>query len=57
MQGTREKIRNKHWYDHVPKSVETSNEGVVTILWNQQVRNDRTTPDNTPDIIIHDNIK
>ena len=24
------------WYDHVPKSVETSHEGKVTILWNQQ---------------------
>jgi hypothetical protein len=29
------KIRHQHWYDHVPKSVKTSHEG-VTILWNQQ---------------------
>jgi len=26
------KLDNKHWYDHVPKSVETSHEGKVTIL-------------------------
>ena len=31
------KLDNKHWYDHAPKSVETSHEGRVTILWNQQV--------------------
>jgi len=30
------KLRHQHWYDHVPKSVETSHEGNVTILWNQQ---------------------
>ena len=27
----------------------------VTILWNQQVRTDRTIPNNKPDIIIRDN--
>jgi len=32
-------------------------EGKVTILWNQQVRTDRTIPNNKPDIIIHDNKK
>ena len=37
--------------DHVPKSVETSHEGKVTILWNQQVQIDRTIPNNKPDII------
>jgi len=57
MQGTRGKIRNKHLYDHVPKSVEKSNEAKVTLLWNQQVRNDRTIPNNKPDIIIRDNKK
>jgi len=41
----------------VPKSVETSQGGKVTILWNQQVQTDRTTPDNKPDIIIRDNEK
>jgi len=45
----------KHWYEHVPKSVETSKGGKVTILWNQQVQPDRTIPNNKPDIIIQDN--
>ena len=44
-----------NWYEHVPKSVETSHEGKVTILWNQQVQTDRTIPNNKPDIIISDN--
>ena len=26
-----------NWYEHVPESVETSQGGKVTILWNQQV--------------------
>jgi hypothetical protein len=30
------KFDNKHWYDRVPKSVETSHEDKVTVLWNQQ---------------------
>ena len=47
----------KHWYEHVPKSVETIQGGKVTILWNQQVQTDRTTPNNKPDIIIRDNEK
>ena len=44
----------KHWYEHVPKSVETGQGGNVTILWNQQVQTERTIPNNKPDIIIHD---
>ena len=48
-------LDKKHWYDHVPKSVETSKVGKVTILWNQQVQTDRTNPNNKPDIIIRDN--
>ena len=40
----------------MPKSVETSQRGKVTILWNQQVQTDRTIP-NKPDIIIRDNEK
>ena len=48
---------NKHWYEHVPKSVETSQGGKVTILWNQQVQTDRTIPNNKPDIITRDNEK
>ena len=41
----------------MPQSVETSHEGKVTKLWNQQLRNDRTIPSNKPDIIIRDNRK
>jgi len=47
----------KHWYEHVPKSVETSYGGKVTILWNQQVQTDRNLPNNKPNIIIRDNEK
>ena len=46
-----------NWYEHVSKSVETSQGGKVTILWNQQVQTDRTIPNNKPDIIIRDNEK
>jgi hypothetical protein len=31
------KLDNEHWYEHVPKLEETSFEGTVTILWNQNV--------------------
>jgi len=31
MQENTGKLDNKHWYDHIPKSVETSHEGKVTI--------------------------
>ena len=53
----RVKLDKKHWYEHVPKSVETSQGGRVTILWNQQVQTDRTIPNNKPDITIRDNEK
>ena len=45
------KLDKKHWYEHVPKSVETSQGGKLTILWNQQVQTDRTIPNNRSDII------
>jgi hypothetical protein len=48
---------NKHWYEHVPKSVETGQRGDVTILWNQKVQTDRTILNNKPDIIIRGNEK
>jgi hypothetical protein len=48
-------LDKKHRYEHVPKSVETSQGGKVTILWNQQVQADRIIPNNKPDIIIRDN--
>ena len=57
MQGNRVKSDRKNWYDHVPKSVKTSHEGKVAILWNQQVWTDRTIHNNTPVIIIRDNKK
>ena len=41
----------------MPKSVETTQGGKVTILWNQQVQTDRTILNNKPDIIICDNEK
>jgi hypothetical protein len=50
-------LDKQHWYDHVPKSVETSRGGKVTILWNQQVQTDRTVPNNKPDIVICHNEK
>ena len=50
-------LEKKHWYEHVPKSVETTQGGQVTILWNQQVQTDRTITNSKPDIIIRDNEK
>jgi hypothetical protein len=49
------KLNNEHWYNHVPKSVETNYEGKVAILWNQKVQTDKTLISNKPDIIICDN--
>jgi hypothetical protein len=40
------KLDNVHRNDHVLKSVETSHEGEVTVLWNEQVRTDRTITNN-----------
>jgi hypothetical protein len=51
------KLDKEHRYEHVPKSVETSRGGKVTILRNQQVQTDRTVHNNKPDIIICDNEK
>ena len=50
-------LDTKHRYEQVPKRVETAGGGKVTILWNQQVRTDRTIANNKPDIIIRDNEK
>jgi hypothetical protein len=50
-------LDKNHWYEHVPKSVETGQGGKVTILRNQQVQTDRNFPNNKPDIIIRDNEK
>jgi hypothetical protein len=51
------KLHSELWYEHVPKSIGTSQVGKVAILWNQQVQTDRTIPSNKPDIIIRDNEK
>jgi hypothetical protein len=51
------KIDSELWYEHVPKSVKTSQLGKVTVLWNQQVQTDRTIRNNKLDIIIRDNEK
>jgi len=50
-------LDKKHWYEHVPQSVEISQGGKVTILWNQQVQTDRTIPNSKTYIIIRDNEK
>jgi len=50
-------LDKKHWYEHVPKSVEKGQGGNITILQNQQVQTERTIPNNKPDIIIRDNEK
>ena len=42
---------------YVPTSVETSHEYKIIILWNHQVRTDRTIPNNKPDVTICDNKK
>ena len=55
--GTGVQLDKKHWYEFVPKSVETSQGGKVTILWNQQIQTDRTIPNNKLDIIVRDNKK
>jgi hypothetical protein len=51
------KLDGDHWYEHVPKFVETSHEGKVTMLWSQQVQSNRILPNNKPDIIILDRAK
>ena len=55
--GTAVQLDKRHRYEHVAKSVETSQGGKVTVLWNQQIQTDRTVPNNKPQIIIRDNEK
>ena len=50
-------MEKKHFYEHVSKSVETSQGCKVIILWNQEVQTDRTIPNTKPDIMICDNEK
>ena len=44
--GLRNKIHNKHWYEHVPEILETSIEGKISVLWNQQAQTDGTILNN-----------
>jgi hypothetical protein len=48
------RLENEHWKDHVTKSVETSHEVKVTILWNRHVRTDRSNLYNKPNNIIRE---
>ena len=50
-------LEKENWNERVPKSVQTSHEVQVTILWHQQVQSDRIIPENKPYIIIRDNEK
>jgi hypothetical protein len=50
-------LNKKHWFENVPKSVETIGGGKATILWNQEGETDRTIPSNKPDIVVSDNEK
>jgi len=43
-------LDKKQWYERVPKSVETSQGGKATIMWNQQVQTDRNIPNNKPEL-------
>ena len=52
VQGNRVTLDKEHWYEHLPKSEERSQEAKITRLWNQQVQTDRTIPNKKPDFII-----
>ena len=43
------KLDDEHWCEYVTKPVETIHEYKVTLLWNQQVKTDRTRHNNKPD--------
>jgi hypothetical protein len=47
----------QHWYQDVPKPLERIYDGNIIMLWNQQVKTDRSVPNNKPENIIHDNEK
>jgi hypothetical protein len=51
------KLYKEQWYEHVPESIETGQEGKVTVLCNQKVQTNRNIANNRPDIIIHDKEK
>ena len=45
---------NEQRYDHVPKLVDTGQEGTVTVVLDQQVQTDTTIRDNKQNILIRD---
>ena len=47
----------KHWYEQVPKSVETSQVGKWPYCGNKKYKLTELPPNNKPDIIIRDNEK
>jgi hypothetical protein len=51
------KLANEHWQEYIPKLTEISREFKITILWNRQVKTERTIPKKKPDVIICDNKK
>lgn len=48
-------LDKEHWYEHVPKSIDTSCESKVSVLQNQQVKTDRNIPNSKVGVIIHVN--
>jgi len=44
-------------YERATKSVERRHESTVIVLWIQQVKTDKTVPNNKPDTLIHYNGK
>jgi len=48
-------LDNEHWYEQVPKLVETSHAGKVVILRNEQGQTDSSTNNEKSDILIPDN--
>jgi hypothetical protein len=51
------KLDKEHCCEHAPTVAGKSYESELTVLRNQQMKNDRTIPNNKPDIIISDNVK
>jgi hypothetical protein len=50
-------LGKEHWQKDAPTLVERSHDSKVTILWNKQVKTDRTIPFNKPEILIRGNGK
>jgi len=46
--------KERYWYEHVPKLIETCHEDKVTILRNTQLNNETAVPNIKPDIIVPD---